>query len=107
MGLHAHIHQANHDVSIALSGEFRAPEFTQLRAILQHFQLRGCRTFILDLRNVAPLSPAAEATLNRLIGKPQADSANALRSSAIRLLAEPPAVQPQMGCGGLIFSAAS
>jgi hypothetical protein len=107
MGLHAQIHQVNRDVSIALTGEFRTPEFTQLHAILQHFHHRGCRRFLLDLSKVSPLTPAAEATLNRLIGNPQRSQTPELRGSAIRLLAESPAVPPQMGCGGLVFSTAS
>jgi hypothetical protein len=90
-----------------LQGEFRTPELTQLEAIISHFHGRGCRKFVLDLRHVAPLTPAAEATLNCLLGQPGLSSDKALRGSAIRLLAESPAAQPQTGCGSLFFSAAS
>jgi hypothetical protein len=107
MGLHAQIHQAGREVCIALAGEFRAPEIAQLSAILTHFQGRGCQRFVLDLSHMAPLSPAAEATLNRLIGQTGTSAERTLRGSAIRLLADSPAAQPQTGCGGLIFSAAS
>ena len=107
MGLHAQIHQSNRDVSIALCGQFRASELVQLQAIISHFRGRGCQRFVLDLRRVAPLTPAAEATLNHIIGKPDNTAVRSLRGSTTRLLAEPPAAQPQTGCGGLFFSTAS
>lgn len=106
MGLHAHIRQANQAVSIALCGEFRDPELTQLEAILSHFRNRGCRKFLLDLRRVAPISPAAATTLRHLIGQPDLPSQRRLSASAIRLLAESPAALPQTGCGGRTFSVA-
>lgn len=107
MGLHAHIHQVNRDVSIALCGEFRLPELAQLEAIISHYHGRGCLRFVLDLSRVAPLTPAAEALLHRLTGRPNPNCKRTLRSNAIRHLADTPAVQPQTGCGGLVFSAAS
>jgi hypothetical protein len=107
MGLHAQIHQANQAVSIALCGEFRAPEFAQLEAILSHFHDRGCRKFLLDLRQVTPLTAAAAATLRLLIGQPDTTSKATIRASVIRLLADSPAALPQTGCGGHIFSVAS
>jgi len=107
MGLHAQIHRVKHDVSIALCGEFRKAEFEQLEAILLHFRDRGCRRFVLDLSHVAPLTPAAEANLNHLIGQPGISPSRTLEASAIRLLADSPAAQPQTGCGGTFFSAAS
>lgn len=104
MGLHANIHQFGREVSIALQGKFRAPEATQLQAILVHFHNRGCRSFVLDLSGMAPMSSRAQAKLQKLIGQPQTPAL--IHGSAIRLLADPPAVRPQTGCGGVTISAA-
>lgn len=107
MGLHANVHQLDRAVSIALSGEFRTAELDQLRAILSHFHGRGCRRFMLDLSSMAPLGPEVNASLNRLIGRldPRCEVFG-IQSSAIRLLADPPAARPQTGCGDRSFAAA-
>jgi hypothetical protein len=108
MGLHAQIHQLDREVTISLCGEFRRPEIDQLQAILNHFHNRGCRRFVLDLSQIAPLSPAAKNSLNRLIG--QGDSTlteRTIKGSAIRLLADSPVTPLPSGCGGLSFSVAS
>jgi hypothetical protein len=107
MGLHAQIHQLDREVTIAICGEFRPPEFDQLRAILSHFHHRGCRRFVLDLSQIAPLSPTAKVSLSNLIGPSGAPTSRMIRGSVIRLLADSPAVQPQTSCGGLSFSAVS
>jgi hypothetical protein len=106
MGLHANIHQFDREVTIALCGEFRGSEFEQLRAILTHFHHRGCRRFVLDLSQIAPLTPTAEASLHGLIGHPGFPTTRMIRNNAIRLLADIPAVCPQTGCGEPSFSAA-
>ncbi len=106
MGLHANIHQFGGEVSIALQGNFRAPEATQLHAILVHFHNRGCRSFVLDLSGMAPLNARARAALGKLIGQPQVQTRSLMEGSAIRLLADPPVARPQTGCGGLSKSAA-
>lgn len=107
MGLHANIHQARREVTIALHGEFRAGEFDQLRAILSHFRRRGCRTFILDFSRTAPLGPGVRRSLRDLFGGAGLLPSRTLRNCAIRLLAETPAARPQTGCGEPIFSVAS
>jgi hypothetical protein len=106
MGLHANIHQFGREVSISLQGNFRAPEATQLQAILVHFHSRGCRSFVLDLSGMAPLNAKAQASLQKLIGQPQSPTHSIMQGSAIRLLADSPAVQPQTDCGGLSIFAA-
>jgi hypothetical protein len=107
MGLHAQIHQLDREVTIALCGEIRPPEFAQLRAIVSHFHKRGCRRFVLDLSQIAPLSPAASNSLSHLIEQSGKTSTRLIRSDAIRLLADTPAAHPQTGCGGHSFSVAS
>ncbi|MFZ5433302.1 MAG: hypothetical protein ACOZB3_05955 [Calditrichota bacterium] len=106
MGLHAHIHQANRDVLIALNGEIKGAEFDQLREILTHFQRRGCQRFVLDFSQIPPLTPAAKASLARLTGQPGFPSLQIRDSSAIRSHADTPAARPQTGCGDLCLSAA-
>jgi hypothetical protein len=107
MGLHVNIHQARREVTIALHGEFRKGEFDQLREILSHFMRRGCRTFILDFSQTAPLGPGTRRTLRNLMGGAGLSSARTLRNCAIRLLADTPAARPQTGCGEPLFSVAS
>jgi hypothetical protein len=107
MGLHADIHQAHREVTIALHGEFRNGEFNQLRAILSHFRHRGCQTFILDFSRTAPLGPGVRRSLRDLFGGAGLPTSRTLRNCAIRLLAETPAARPQTGCGEPIFSVAS
>lgn len=107
MGLHANIHQLNREVTISLCGEFRKGEFEQLRQILTHFQRRGCQTFVLDFRQAAPLSTAAKRSLQSLIGGAGFPRKRSIQNSAIRLLADTPAVRPQTGCGESVFLAAS
>lgn len=107
MGLHADIHQLHREVTIALCGEFRKREFDQLRAIISHFQQRGCRTFVLDFSQTAPLSVGAKRSLQDLIGSAGFPALATLRNSAIRLLADTPAARPQTGCGEPSFSVAS
>jgi anti-anti-sigma regulatory factor len=105
MGLHALIHQREHEVSIALAGEFRDPEYDQLAAIVKHFRNRGCRQFVLDLRGVARMNAATEASLRRLVERtPSRASDRKNRISAIRLTADNPAVRPQTDCGDLLFA---
>jgi hypothetical protein len=107
MGLHADIHQARLEVTIALHGEFRKGEFDQLRAILSHFRRRGCRTFIVDFSRAAPLGPGVQRSLRNLFGHAGLPPARTLSNCAIRLSAETPAARPQTGCGEPIFSVAS
>jgi hypothetical protein len=71
VGLHAQIHQKDSEVSIALTGEFQAPEYDQLAAIVKHFRNRGCRHFVLDLRGIARMNSATEASLRRLVEEPR------------------------------------
>jgi hypothetical protein len=106
MGMHARIHQFGPEVSIALEGNLRAAEVSQLQAILVHFRSRGCRTFLLDMSRMAPLTVQAKASLRSLICDVQPSSDVSLPGSAIRLLADSPAAHPQTGCGGLTLSAA-
>ncbi len=84
MGLHAQIHQTENEVSIALTGEIHAPEYDQLAEIVKHFRNRGCRYFVLDLRGIARMNAATEASLRRLVEGPRPRS-NQKNSSAIRL----------------------
>ena len=72
MGLHAQIHQTDHEVSIALSGEVHSPEYNQLVEIVEHFRNRGCHEFVLDLKGVARLNETTEASLRRLVEAPRA-----------------------------------
>jgi len=106
VGLHAQIHQFDRDVTISLCGEFRSTELNQLQAILGHFHRRGCRRFVLDLSQIAPLTPDATRSLQRMIGSTGFSSTRMLRNSAIRLLADTPAARPQTGCGELSLSVA-
>ena len=107
MGLHADIHQARLEVTIALHGKFRRGEFNQLRAILSHFRRRGCRTFIVDFSRTAPLGPAVQRSLRDIFGNAGLPPGRTLSNCAIRLSAETPAARPQTGCGEPIFSVAS
>lgn len=91
MGLHAHIHQLDREVTIALSGRFRSPEQDQLHEILLHFHRRGCRSFVLDVRHLDPQHSAFTATLPALPGYTAAAAAGSIPDSAIRLLADSPA----------------
>jgi hypothetical protein len=103
MGLHALIHQYNREVSIALRGEIRRPECDQLRAILSHFHRRGCRTFVLDLSQISPLSPAAKDSLNTLIGQPGLPTTPLTAGHAVRLLTDSVS-PPPTGRNGLPVS---
>jgi hypothetical protein len=62
---------------------------------------------VLDLSQIAPLTPAAKDTLSHLIEQGGLLTTRRNRSNAIRLLADPPAAHPQKGCGGHSFSVAS
>jgi hypothetical protein len=105
MGLHAQIHQKENEVSIALTGEFRAPEYDQLAAIVRHFKDRGCQQFILDLNGIASLNAATEASLRRLVGgTSKRPTSRKQKFSAIRLMADNPAVRPQTDCGDLLLA---
>lgn len=106
MGLHADIHQLHREVTISLSGEFRKGEFDQLRAIISHFQHRGCRSFVLDFSQTAPLNAGVRRSLQNLIGSAGFPALSTLHNSAIRLLADTPAARPQTGCGEPSFSVA-
>lgn len=103
MGLHAQIHQRDNEVSIALTGEFRSPEYDQLAAIVRHFRNRGCRQFVLDVRGIARMNEATEESLRRIVeDRPVSTTDRHLKNSAIRLRADNPAVRPQTGCGDLL-----
>ena len=105
MGLHAQIHQKEHEVRIALTGEFRDPEYDQLAAIVKHFKSRGCRHFVLDVQGLAQMNAATEASLRRLVEHtPSRASERKNRISAIRLTADNPAVRPQPDCGDLLLA---
>ena len=104
MGLHAQIHQTEQEVSIALSGEFRAPEYHQLAAIVKHYRNRGCRQFVLDLRGIARMNATVEAALRKLVEFPPLRGTDReSKNSAIRLTADNPAVRPQTDCGDFLF----
>jgi hypothetical protein len=103
MGLHAHIHQYQREVSIALRGEIRRPECDQLRAILSHFHRRGCRTFVLDLSQISPLTPAAKDSLETLIGQPGFSPSPLAVGHAVRLLTDSVTLSPA-GCNSIPVS---
>jgi hypothetical protein len=105
MGLHADIHHRDNEVNIALRGEFRSQEYDQLAAIVEHFVNRGCWQFVLDLGGISRMSEGAEESLRRLVEdkavRPASDDEHL---SAIRLMADNPAVRPQTGCGDLLLA---
>jgi hypothetical protein len=92
MGLLAHIHQTGSEVNIQLEGRLQEPERLQLRAILAHFAGRGCRSFILDLSRLSPLTTTDQISLRHLTGEAGYAHFRVNQSRAIRLLADSPAV---------------
>jgi anti-anti-sigma regulatory factor len=103
MGLHAKIHQRDHEVSIALSGEFNDTEYLQLAEIIKHFRNRGCQALSLDLKGIVDMSAAERAYVRKLLGqRDQSDKSTIISapSASVR-------IPPQSGrrrAAGLLFS---